>query len=261
MPAKGALKPIRSLSYRDRFQLDLIDYSEDPQIWPGDETETEYKYLLVVKDHFTKFMAGHELVSKSPAGVACALYKLYSIIGFPLIQHTNNGGEFVANQVTELLNVIAPNSRTLTGRPRTPRDQGSVERGNKSIKGSIGSAVQDNRKAGVKHASWLTEYPRVLSGLNASANRGETPSYKLLFGMNYVNVDYERTTKADMIDHDCIKERCMKEGSEYTQKMLMLQEIDQDTIDEVVQNHAGSVSTDLGRVSLETQFEDEVNCK
>ena len=245
-PQKGAVKPITSHHFRDRFQIDLCDFREDPQIWPGDETQTEYRWLLVVKDHFTKFMVGHELVSKSPTEVARALYKIYSIIGFPLIQHTDNGNEFVASQVTELLNEIAPGSRTLTGKTRTPRHQGSIERGNKSLKNSIGSSVQDNRKAGVRHASWLTEYPRVLSGLNSSCNRGnDVPPYALLFGMDFVNTEYTRTTKNDIINQDSILERCTKEGSAYTEKMILLDEIDEHTVINAANTPTSSQKADV----------------
>ena len=225
-PPKGAIKPILSNEYRDRFQLDLIDYQNDPQSWPDDETGTKFHFLLVIKDHFTRFIVGHELETKSAHLVARAIYKIYSIIGYPLIQHTDNGKEFVAAEVTRLLHEISPSSRTLTGRPRTPRDQGSIERSNGAIKNCLGSGVQDEILAGTKDASWLTEYPRVFAGLNASSNRSDGLSaYFMLFGMNYLRTNFNTTTQSEIEDKDSIPERCVKEGPDLENKMIFLDKI------------------------------------
>ena len=229
-PAKGAIKPIESDGYRDRFQLDLIDFRMDPQKWPDDEDGTTYKWLFVVKDHFTKFLVAHELPSKSPVHVARALYKIYSIIGYPLIQHTDNGREFVAKEVTRLLHEMAPNSRTITGRPRTSTDQGSVERSNQTIKVCISSAVHDERKSGVKNASWLTEYPRVISALNSTSNRGEIPAYTIVFTVPFVVPRYNQSVMSDIQDQDSVLERCQMEGRAFEQKMLQLQEVGEEDL-------------------------------
>ena len=48
----GAKTPIHSGQFRDRFQADLIDYRSNPKC---DVNGIEMKWLLVLKDHFTKF--------------------------------------------------------------------------------------------------------------------------------------------------------------------------------------------------------------
>ena len=64
---KGAVKPIVSTSYHDRFQADLIGYQNDRQ------TEVygrKMKWLLLLKDHS---------VSKAPTYVAQELYHIFLV--------------------------------------------------------------------------------------------------------------------------------------------------------------------------------------
>jgi hypothetical protein len=44
-----------------------------------------------------------------------------------MIFHTDNGKEFTAKVVLEFFRDLNPNILTVTGRPRRPSDQGSVE--------------------------------------------------------------------------------------------------------------------------------------
>jgi len=52
----------------------------------------------------------------------------------PLIFHTDNGGEFVSKIVYSELLRMNPGIAMVTGRPHTPSDRGSVERGNQDVK-------------------------------------------------------------------------------------------------------------------------------
>ena len=45
----------------------------------------------------------------------------------------DNGKEFIATVVVDLLKANNPNCFVVTGRPRTPRDQGSVKNANKLV--------------------------------------------------------------------------------------------------------------------------------
>ena len=52
---QGAQKPIVSWAYRDRSQVDLIDYRMDPQhLIPQDSESPICEWLMVVKDHFSR---------------------------------------------------------------------------------------------------------------------------------------------------------------------------------------------------------------
>lgn len=97
LPQKGAVKPIDTYSFRDRFLLDLIDYSMDPQplYWWDTDASPMMHYLLVIKDHFTKFVYAVPIPQKSPRHVAREAIHFFSVVGYPLIWHTDNGKEFI----------------------------------------------------------------------------------------------------------------------------------------------------------------------
>ena len=186
-PMKGAKKPIESYSFRDRMQGDLIDFREDPQKYDSDPNAIEYCWLLIVRDHFSRFLWGFELPSKEPKYVARALHKLFCQIGYPLIYHSDNGNEVHGKEVLQEIRTLNPLCYTVTGRPIKPNEQGGVERGIGSIKPTIAARVQDKRKIGIEHASWLTEYPQPLMSLNTTSNKGvgEMAAYETVFGMQY----------------------------------------------------------------------------
>jgi len=66
----GAKQPITSSFFRDRFQCDLVDFRNN--VGYGCD-RTEYKWLLVVKDHFTRFVQLHPLSTKCEEEVASVL--------------------------------------------------------------------------------------------------------------------------------------------------------------------------------------------
>ena len=179
---KGASKPIISDSFRDRFQVDLVSYNKDPAV---DHNNVIMLYIITIKDHCTGHIWLRPIRQKEAKLVARELKILFYEIGFPLIFHTDNGTEFMA-EVYRLIKA-APITYSVLGRPRQPSDQGSVERGNRDIRGAISHAITaDFNRTGVKK-TWLDVLPEVQASLNQSssfARRGLTP-YRHLFGMDY----------------------------------------------------------------------------
>jgi hypothetical protein len=87
----GAKKPIMSSNFRDRFQVDLIDMrSSKMKDWNG----IMMRWIMVVKDHFTKLVYLRALPYKEAILVAHELSHIMGLLGFPLVFHTDNGGEF-----------------------------------------------------------------------------------------------------------------------------------------------------------------------
>ena len=86
------------------------------------------KYILVVRDHFTHFLVLRALPSKEPQVVAKELEYIFALIGQPMIFQTDNGKEFVAKLVVDLLKKANSSMTFVRGRPRNPADQGSVRR-------------------------------------------------------------------------------------------------------------------------------------
>ena len=66
-PHKGAIKAIQSDSFRDRFQVDLCDYRNDPRpLYPWDPASgPTMRWLLTLKDHSTRFQMAAPLPNKT----------------------------------------------------------------------------------------------------------------------------------------------------------------------------------------------------
>jgi hypothetical protein len=80
-------KPIVSVGFLTRMQVDLIDMRS-----------TEYqgfKFIMHVKDHFTKFSWLFPLASKEAVHVAKNLKSIFCTFGPPTILQSDNGKEFV----------------------------------------------------------------------------------------------------------------------------------------------------------------------
>ena len=120
-PHVGAKKPIYSSAWCDRFQVDLIDMRKFPR---PDIYGVIQRWIMTVKDHSTSFTAVFSLPQKKPAFVAFELEKYFGLVGYPAIFHTDNGNEFTARLIIDMIADINPSIITVTGRPRTPRDQG-----------------------------------------------------------------------------------------------------------------------------------------
>ena len=206
----GCDKPILSYQFRDRMQADLIDYQKDEQpLWYWDAESPKVKWLLVIKDHFTRLSYCRPLKSKSPQYVAFELKSVLSLMGFPLIFQTDNGTEF-ADQLLRQLKLFNPCLVTVRGRPRTPRDQGSVENLNGPLKALIDSLIVDKKRrlrqweeglitlypdqvAHCQNASWVTECAEAVHTLNGSSRYGvgQVQPYKAVFGTDIALPQYE----------------------------------------------------------------------
>ncbi len=90
-------------------------------------------WTMTVKDHSTGLMFCVALPNKRADFVAHELEKYFGLVGYPHIFHADNGKEFTAFVVADLLKANNLTYAIVTGHPRTPRDQGSVESGNKIL--------------------------------------------------------------------------------------------------------------------------------
>lgn len=145
-PRKGAKNPILSCAFRDRFQVDLIDMRKMQR---KDIYGVMQRWIMTIKDHSTGLMFCIALPNKRADFVAHELEKYFGLVGYPHIFHTDNGKEFTASVVADLLKVNNPNCAIVTGCPRTPRDQGSVESANKILQRILKSIQDDRVQAGL----------------------------------------------------------------------------------------------------------------
>jgi hypothetical protein len=179
----GAKKPIRSTSFRDRFQVDLIDMRSNPQ---PDVYGTEMKWIVTCKDHFTGFTGFFAIPKKEARFVVHRLEEFFAIIGYPKLFHTDNGKEFTAKSILEFLKSQNPTIASVTGRPRTPSDQGCVENMNKFGKKILQSLEDEERMAGGM-PNWVSLLPRVTVAVNSFQGKGSKSSsaYEAVFGLKY----------------------------------------------------------------------------
>ena len=179
----GAVHPLHSFQYRMRFQADLIDFNNNPQV---DIDGVVRRWVLVLKDHFTKYAWCRPLKRKTSRLVKHELIKLLNEVGWPLIFHTDNGSEFCAKVLTELIRDM-PFICSVTGRTRVPSDQGSVERLNQEIKKLIDQIIQEQHLKGNVGFTWLDALPFVTEAINKTYGfgAGRLAPYTHVYGMDY----------------------------------------------------------------------------
>jgi hypothetical protein len=183
-PQKGSRKPIVSHQFRERFQFDLIDFRK---LRKRDPFGVLMRWILTVKDHATALTWICALPRKRPDLVAYRLQEIFGIIGYPTIFHTDNGKEFTAKVILKLLlRQHDPNILTVTGRPRRPNDQGSVESMNKLVKRVLNSVLAE-RRVGGDNPNWTEVLGSVAATINSQCGRGkhDVPSYNAVYGMAY----------------------------------------------------------------------------
>ena len=118
--------------------------------------------------------------------IAYKLQEIFGLLGYPKIFHTDNGKEFTASLILEFLRQLNPNILAVTGRPRRPRDQGSVENVDALVKRVLGSVLTERRLAG-QNPNWTEVLWSVAAVLNSQSGRGrnDVSAYEAVFGCVY----------------------------------------------------------------------------
>ncbi len=76
-----------------------------------------------------------------------------------------------------------PTFSKVTGRPRCPSDQGSVENMNKFVKRTLGMVLSEYRFVG-KERSWTEVFASIASAINSQHGRGkyDVSAYEAVYG-------------------------------------------------------------------------------
>ena len=120
----------------ERVQVDLIDMQSDP--------DGEYKWILNMQDHFSKFVHLRPLKFKTAEEVSSMVLDIFlSTNGAPRILQCDNGREF-DNKLMKQLEEQWAGLKLVHGRPRHPQSQGSVERANAEVSKKLQSWRRDN---------------------------------------------------------------------------------------------------------------------
>ncbi len=100
--------------------------------------------------------------------------------------HADNGKEFIATIVVNLIKESNPNCFIVTGHPRTPRDQGSVESANKIVQQVIKSISLENCLRSIE-VNWTKLLGQVMAVCKSHSGRRKhsMSSYEAVFGQKY----------------------------------------------------------------------------
>ena len=161
-------------------------------------------WLLTVKDHSTGLTAVFAIPRKMAKYLAYELEKYFGLVGYPTIFHTDNGNKFTAKVIIDMLKSINPSILTVTGRPRTPRDQGSIEWSNKTIKRMLSDLLADRHTNGLDD-NWTMVLGVLTANLNSFHGRqtASVPAYNAVFGANYhisTSCTVDEASKCNTID-------------------------------------------------------------
>lgn len=166
---KGIVKPLISDDFNRRGQIDLVDFQKSP--------DQEYKWLLQYQDHLTKFCFLRPLKSKQAKEVAIEILKIFLEVGCPHILQSDNGGEFTASVLKEIVS-LWPACKIINGGPIYPQSQGSIERSNQDLKNMIRAWMTDNKSTNWSIGCYFIQFQKNVS-YHSTISR--TP-YKALFG-------------------------------------------------------------------------------
>ncbi len=100
--------------------------------------------------------------------------------------NSDNGKEFIATIVVDLLKASNPNFFIVTGRLRTPRDQGSVKSANKIVQQVLKSISLENRLPSIE-VNWTKLLGQVMAVCNSHSGQRKhsVSSYEAVFGQKY----------------------------------------------------------------------------
>ena len=154
--------PIRSFRPFERVQFDLIDIATNSRIHLR-ANPWGYRYILVIKDCFSKFCWLYPLQKKEAPLVYNAASFLFQMEGYPLIFQSDNGKEFVAEIISTFLkeNGIAIKH----GKPYHPQSQGQVENLNKRVKTILSRYLQKLSQE-EQSQTWPIYLPAIASAIN-----------------------------------------------------------------------------------------------
>jgi hypothetical protein len=120
------------------------------------------------------------------ANPSIARQEIFGVISYPKISHMDNGKEFTAKLILQFLCAMNPNILTVTGHPRHPRDQGSIENMKKFVKRILVMVLAERRLAREK-PNWTEVLGSVATTINSQhgCGKNDLSSYKAVFGHKF----------------------------------------------------------------------------
>ena len=164
------------------MQLWMIDLTKMPMMSPDG-----FQYVVVMRDHFDKFVHTQALKDKSMESVAKFCIEIFGIFGCPARLHSDNGGEFCNVLMAYCLDSMGIKSSTSA--PRNPQCQGLIEKTNNTLKTHIlklcevgGYSESGQEWDWVQYLAQVTMHEntvglKLYGGLNAFFCKNHRPGY------------------------------------------------------------------------------------
>ena len=168
-PERAALVNIES---QRPFQIVSVDYLKLDQCKGG------YEYVLIIVDHFTRFVQAFATKNKSGRSAAEKIFnELVLKFGFPEKLHHDQGREFNNNMFKRFHQLSGIKSSQTT--PYHPMGDGQVERMNRTFINML-KTLPENYKS-----NWKAELPKLSFAYNSTIckSTGHAPFF-LMFGRN-----------------------------------------------------------------------------
>jgi hypothetical protein len=153
-------------------QADLVDFSK----FAKEIGNKGNNWMLVIVDLFTKYVCAFALKTKEAPEVLEKFESCFTMMGYPRILQTDNGGEFTAANSLEWYKSHGIEFRT--SRSYRPQTQGQVERTNQTLERAIQADFIT-----LQNFEWVKRLPQYVAGYNTMTCRshGHTP-YFAMFG-------------------------------------------------------------------------------
>jgi transposase InsO family protein len=130
---KAPLVPIITGRAWERVQIDLIDMRHEPS--------GQFKWILHIKDHFSKYTQLYPLKSKHAEPISAAFAQFIAAFLPPKIMQADNGKEFKG---ALLILLRKYGIQIVNGAPRSPQTQGLVEQANGVVESKLRAWKMDN---------------------------------------------------------------------------------------------------------------------
>ena len=173
--AKGQLPPMNPILCTEPMELVHIDYV-GMEVTVAAKEKPVVKNILVVVDHFTRYVQAYVTKNHTARTTARVLYNNYfSVFGFPQRLMSDQGTEFCGNVIAAMCSLLGIEKIRTT--PYHPQSNGSAERVHQTLQRMIGKLDPEKRK------KWPYHIGSILIAYNATRSMvtGFSP-YFLMFG-------------------------------------------------------------------------------
>ncbi len=153
---KAPLQPIHTMMPLKLFHLNYFQIKN-----PNSKGKIEAKNMLIVTNHFMRYMMGFITQDQKAETTAKVLWEcVFMTLGFPHKILTDQGASFESKVIVELCKLAGVQKLQTT--PYHPQGNGQVERANQTVLNMLGKLEAEDKE------EWVQHLPTVLYTYNAT---------------------------------------------------------------------------------------------